>query len=292
MLLMGVDLVTRSRHRGRRRGGGHHGRLADPAPRPARLRRHPGGRHPLAGAHRRRPRGRGPGGRGPQGAASRDRHPARDRGPGRELRHRPAATGGPPPRGPPAGADHVLPLEPPRPAPPVEVDAGQRRRAPAAGHPGAQPPTGLLRPGQRPGRHHHPPGLRPHGRGLRARLQRSPDRRRRAPDRDVPAAAGRHHERPGGDPGGRVRLPRHHQRSGRPHRGDVEGDPDHVAAGRGHRAARAPPPRRRGAPGHRRHGRSTSTSPGRSPARSTSPTTSRPACRCSSASCSASRSCC
>ena len=42
----------------------------------------------------------------------------------------------------------------------------------AAGHPGARPPPRLLRRGQLPRGHHHPPGLRPAGRGLRARLQR------------------------------------------------------------------------------------------------------------------------
>ena len=54
--------------------------------------------------------------------------------------------------------------------------AGRRRghRHARAGHPGALAAAGLLRRGQRPGRHHHPPGLRPARHRIRPGLQRPP----------------------------------------------------------------------------------------------------------------------
>ena len=66
---------------------------------------------------------------------------------------------------------------------PAQAGRRSHRRDGRAGHPGAVAAAGLLRRGQRPGRHHHPPGLRPARRRVRPRLQRPP-------------ATGRHHRHP------------------------------------------------------------------------------------------------
>ena len=61
-----------------------------------------------------------------------------------------------------------------RAAPPRPAGRLGRGRDAHPDHPGAVAAAGLLRRGQRPGRHHHPPGLRTARRRVRPRLQRPP----------------------------------------------------------------------------------------------------------------------
>ena len=125
-----------------------------------------------------------------------------------------------------------LPLEPQRAAPPVARRDRRRGAAHRAGHPVVRAALRLLRPGQRPQGHDHPPGLRPARRGLRPRLQRPARARRRAARRHHSgAAAGRHHRCAAGARR-RLRQPGRAERPGR-HRGPLDRDPGDVAAGRG-----------------------------------------------------------
>ena len=68
-----------------------------------------------------------------------------------------------------AAGDPVVPVEPGDPASPVDGRARRRRRAGRVGAADLRAAPRVLRRGQLPRGHHHPPGLRPAGRRVRAR---------------------------------------------------------------------------------------------------------------------------
>ena len=73
------------------------------------------------------PRGGRTGRRGPQDPAAAGRHPPGDHRADRQLRHRPPAPGGAAPPAQAGARDLGLPVEPRHPAPPLDLDARQRR---------------------------------------------------------------------------------------------------------------------------------------------------------------------
>ena len=168
---------------------------------------------------------------------------------------------------------------------------GPRRCSPL---PVLRPAPRLLRRGQLPRGHHHPPGLRPAGRGLRPRLQRParPGQPRCPTGTDAGDARGASTDAVGRRPRAWPSSARRSRTTTATDGRAVAGHPDHRPAGRGHRPTSStacattcspPPPT---APA------STSPSPAASPSTSTSPTTSPRGCPCSSAPCWRCRSCC
>ena len=153
------------------------------------------------------------------------------------------------------------------PAPPRPAGRRGRDRDAGAGHPGALAAAGLLRRGQRPRLHHHPPGLRPARHRLRPGLQRPPGTGRH---HYVPRRCGRVRQA-GRHPEDRARHRRGLRAPPRPRRLTDQRDTDDLPRSRSHQhpdqpVARHRNPRRR-ARHHaarlrrRRHRQSTTTSP-------------------------------
>ena len=242
-------LRVRPGHRRRPRGVHHGRRVAHAAAGAARLRRREGRGHPLAGPHRRRPRGPGPPRSGPEdpGAGSRGLRAGR-RDPGARPRARAPQAGGPPSSAEAPPADAGVPLEPAHPAPALARLRRRHGRPAAPGDTRLRAAPRLLRRGQLRGGHHHAQGLRPAGRRASAPASTV----RCCSSAETPGGAGPgqlagHHHRDRRRPWRGLRVPADPERRRGAHRGPLAHHPHQRPPGCRHHGPRQPPAQR-GAP--------------------------------------------